>query len=134
MRLTALLALPLLFAAQALAQATPAPAPALTPAPAAVVRAERVAIISIDGLRPDLLIQANAPNIRGLLRDGSYTFWARTIDLAYTLPAHASMLTGVSPERHGVTWNERVEQARLKSPTLFEVAKSAGLTTALVSG
>ena len=104
-------------------------------APAAVPKAERVVIITVDGLRPDLLIQANAPTIRGLLKEGSYTFWARTIDLAYTLPAHASILTGVSPEKHGITWNEKVELVTYpKAPTLFEVAKSAGLTTALISG
>src|SRR5688572_29357049 len=72
---------------------TPAPTPPRAAAQVAVPRAERVVIISIDGLRPDLLIQANVPNIRGLLKVGSYTFWARTVPEGYTLPAHASMLT-----------------------------------------
>jgi arylsulfatase A-like enzyme len=99
-----------------------------------VPRAERVVIISVDGLRPDLLIRGDVPNIRGLLKAGSYTFWARTVPEAYTLPSHASMLTGVSPQKHGVTWNDHIEQAYPESSTLFEVAKQAGLTTALASG
>ena len=109
-------------------------APAADPPAGAVPRAERVMLISVDGLRPDLLVRANTPNIRFLLTNGSYTFWARTVDFAYTLPAHASMLTGVSPEKHGVTWLERVEDTYPKVPTLFEAAKAAGLSTALVSG
>src|SRR4051812_17003518 len=78
---------------------------------AGVPRAERVVIISIDGLRPDLLVRAEVPTLRGLLKAGSYTFWARTVAEAYTLPAHTSMLTGVSPQKHGVTWNDHIEQA-----------------------
>jgi predicted AlkP superfamily pyrophosphatase or phosphodiesterase len=136
MRALAFLAAVLWAGAMASAQTAPAPAPAPAPPPpaAAVPKAERVVIISIDGLRPDLLIQANVPNIRGLLKVGSYTFWARTVAEGYTLPAHASMLTGVSPQKHGVTWNDHIEQAYPLSPTLFEVAKQAGLTTALASG
>ena len=136
MRAPLSLALLLCLAPPAPGQTAPAPAPAPATAPAspAVPRAERVLIISIDGLRPDLLIQANVPNVRGLLRAGSYTFWARTVAEGYTLPAHASMLTGVSPQKHGVTWNDHIEQAYPESPTLFEVAKAAGLTTALASG
>ena len=99
-----------------------------------VPRAERVVIISVDGLRPDLLVRGNVPNIRRLLEDGSFTFWARTVDEGYTLPAHVSMLTGVSPQKHGVTWNEHIEQSYPQVPTLFEVAKAGGLTTAMVSG
>ena len=112
----------------------PAPVPARDAAPPAVPRAERVLIISIDGLRPDLLIRADVPNVRALLRVGSYTFWGRTVPEGYTLPAHASMLTGVSPQKHGVTWNDHIEQAYPQSPTIFEVAKGAGMTTALTSG
>src|SRR5262252_2056340 len=55
---------------------------------------DRVLIISIDGLRPDLLLRAAMPRVRGLCSDGSYTFWAETTPEAYTLPCHISMLTG----------------------------------------
>ena len=134
MRALLALTLSLCLAPSARGQTAPASAPAPAPAAPSVPRAERVLIITIDGLRPDLLIQANCPNVRALLKSGSYTFWARTVPQAYTLPSHASMLTGVSPQKHGVTWNEHIEQAYPLSPTLFEVAKKAGLTTALASG
>jgi predicted AlkP superfamily pyrophosphatase or phosphodiesterase len=130
------LLLSLLFALSLTFAAIAQPAPASVPASGVVTvpRAERVLIITIDGLRPDLLIRGDVPNIRGLLKAGSYTFWARTVPEAYTLPSHASLLTGVSPQKHGVTWNDHIEQAYPESPTLFEVAKEAGLTTALASG
>ena len=55
---------------------------------------EHVVLISVDGLRPDLALRANMPSLRGMLREGAYTFWAQTVAVAITLPAHTSMLTG----------------------------------------
>jgi hypothetical protein len=92
-----------------------------------------VLIISIDGLRPDLLTRGDVPNLRRLLDSSCYTMWARTVKEAYTLPAHVSMLTGVVSDRHGVTWNRYIEDSYPNVPTLFELAKQAGLTTAMVS-
>jgi predicted AlkP superfamily pyrophosphatase or phosphodiesterase len=74
------------------------------------------------------------PNVRSLCDGGSYTFWAETTPEAYTLPCHVSMLTGASAEKHGVTWNEYIEQSYPNTPTLFELAKQAGYTTAMASG
>jgi predicted AlkP superfamily pyrophosphatase or phosphodiesterase len=93
-----------------------------------------VLIISIDGLRPDLLVRAQTPNVRALCAAGSYTFWAETTPEAYTLPCHVSMLTGVSAEKHGVTWNEYIEQSYPNVPTLFDIAKKAGYSTAMATG
>jgi predicted AlkP superfamily pyrophosphatase or phosphodiesterase len=92
---------------------------------------EHVLIISIDGLRPDVFLLADAPNIRALAHAGSYTFFGQTIADAYTLPAHVSMLTGVTSEKHGVTWNDYIEDSYAKVPTLFELAKRKGLSTAM---
>jgi predicted AlkP superfamily pyrophosphatase or phosphodiesterase len=96
-----------------------------------------VLIVSIDGLRPDLALLASTPNLRRLCKTGSYTFWAKTIDYPVTLPSHISMLTGVLPQKHGVWTNSDWSYAdipRPQVPTLFEAAKGAGFTTALVSG
>jgi predicted AlkP superfamily pyrophosphatase or phosphodiesterase len=95
---------------------------------------DRVLIISIDGLRPDLLLRANTPRMRLLCAEGSFSFWAETTPEAYTLPCHVSMLTGAPAEKHGVTWNEYIEQSYPNVPTLFEVAKRAGFTTAMATG
>lgn len=65
---------------------------------------------------------------------GSFTMWARTVPECYTLPAHVSILTGVPPQRHGIEWNDHIEEAYSLVPTLFEVAKRNGLSTAMVTG
>jgi predicted AlkP superfamily pyrophosphatase or phosphodiesterase len=102
--------------------------------PAAV---HRVLLVSVDGLRPDLALRARAPAMRSLLARGSFTFWATTTAVAVTLPSHVSMLTGVPPAKHGVEWNTDLPPGRRAyplRPTLFELARAAGYTTAMVVG
>src|SRR5690242_8821085 len=99
--------IPTVFAAE--------PAPTTKPQ-RPIPEAEHVLLISIDGCRPDVLLRAKTPNVHKLVESGSYTFWARTIPPAITLPAHASMLTGVTPEKHGITWNKQVEDADIARP------------------
>lgn len=96
----------------------------------------RVLIISIDGMRPDVLLRADAPNIREILKHGSFTFWAESTDLAITLPTHVSMLTGVSPGKHRITWNDNraVKAESLAVATLFDLTKRAGYTNAMIVG
>ena len=94
-------------------------------------------VVSVDGLRPDVLLRAEAPTLRGLMKRGMFSMWARTTDVAVTLPSHTSMLTGEPPDRHGVTWNgSKLPPGRTGPlvPTLFTLAHRQGLTTALVAG
>ena len=96
-----------------------------------------VLIVSIDGGRPDLLLRANTPAFRSLLERGSYTMWARTTAVAVTLPSHTSMVTGVEPKKHAIEWNSDVVFAQPvypKWPTIFELAKKVGYSTAMVAG
>jgi predicted AlkP superfamily pyrophosphatase or phosphodiesterase len=98
---------------------------------------EHVLIISVDGLRPDRLLLADTPVLHALIKGGTYTMWAKTTGFATTLPSHTSMLTGTNPRRHGIEWNADLplkEVVYPKYPTIFEVAKKAGCTTAFVSG
>jgi arylsulfatase A-like enzyme len=44
------------------------------------------------------------------------------------------MLTGTLSATHGVTWNDYIEESYSSVPTLFEVAKSSGFSTAMVTG
>src|ERR1700728_1158685 len=105
--------------------AVPAFAQTTRPVPAI----ERVLIISIDGCRPDLLLRADTPVIHGLLAKASFSFWARTTAESVTLPSHVSMLTGVTPVKHGIQWNadlplmHPVYPAYPAYPTLFQLAK-----------
>lgn len=108
---------------------------ALLLAPAAAVTGavtNHVVIVSIDGLRPDAVARFRASKIAALIRDGSHTLAATTIVPSKTLPSHTSMLTGVGPEEHGITWNSNETQshATLAVPTVFGVARAHGLQTA----
>ena len=95
---------------------------------------ERAVLISVDGLRPDLLLRGNTPNIKWMMARGAYTMWARTTDLAITLPSHTSMSTGVRPEHHRIFWNEYIEDAYPDYPTFLELGHQVGYSTALAAG
>jgi predicted AlkP superfamily pyrophosphatase or phosphodiesterase len=98
---------------------------------------EHVVILSIDGLRPDMMLRTNTPVMKSLMRAGCYTMWARTTEVSITLPSHVSMLTGVVPERHAIWWNSEIDKEYMRYPavpTIFELAKARGLTTALAVG
>ena len=107
--------------------ATPAPTPTPPPPP-------RVALVSIDGLRADAVSAANTPNIWALLARGAYTFSAQTIFPSNTLPGHASMLTGVEPTVHGVTFDEFTETFQLSTPTVLALVHAAGKRSVMVVG
>jgi predicted AlkP superfamily pyrophosphatase or phosphodiesterase len=108
------------------------------PATRPVAAITHAVVISIDGCRPDVLLRSDIPNIRRMLDQSSYTFWARTIPEAITLPSHTSMLTGVTAQRHGVTWNTDLPAGEPQKypnvPTIFELMKKAGFTTAMAAG
>jgi predicted AlkP superfamily pyrophosphatase or phosphodiesterase len=87
-----------------------------------------VLLISVDGMRPDGLLQANTPTIDRLMATGTYTLKARTVMPSVTLPCHTSMLRGVDVPRHGITTNIFTPLAR-PVPSLFDAAHSAGLRT-----
>jgi hypothetical protein len=144
MRIT-VAALLALFAACAVADAQPtrpttAPATAPVAAPPQADRRgsdKRALIVSIDGLRPDVALRADMPTLRSLMARGSYSFWARTTEVSITLPSHTSMVTGVTPNRHKITWNGDIPASQLfypLYPTIFELATDAGYTTGLVAG
>jgi arylsulfatase A-like enzyme len=112
----------------------PATRPAAVPATKPVAAVTHVIIISVDGLRPDLIFRSAADTINALAESGTFTFWANSADLPLTLPSHSSMFTGVKPSRHGIEFNEGEPNIYPAYPTLFEIAHANGLTTALVTG
>ncbi len=65
----------------------------------------KVLLIGIDGVRPDVLAEVPTPNIDSLAASGWYTDVARTTTPSVSGPSWSSMLTGVWPEKHGVTNN-----------------------------
>jgi predicted AlkP superfamily pyrophosphatase or phosphodiesterase len=94
-----------------------------------------VVIISVDGMGAYVLAAAEAPNINYLVARGAFSSNAQTVKISETLPSHASMLSGMVPEKHGILWGvPYIGWPGMNGPTLFSVAHDAGLSTAMVFG
>src|SRR5262245_23851945 len=99
-------------------------------------RHPHVLLVTVDTLRPDALgwvAGRNAtPAIDALARE-SYRFAAARTPVPLTLPAHASVMTGLDPPRHGVHDNGQVLGRAPR--TLAEALRARGYATgAVVSG
>ncbi len=109
--------------------------PPVTPTATPNVHPTRVLILSLDGFRPEAIEMAPMPTLLGLLDISAYTLEARTIYPSSTLPSHASMLTGLCPEKHGVHWNSYNPILGYASGTdIFDLAHAAGLRTVMLVG
>lgn len=94
-------------------------------------KVDHVIIVSVDGGKADLLLKANMPDLKGIVASGASTFTAKTIQPSITLPSHTSMLTGVSPKVHKITWNSwEPSKGLVAVPTVFSLVKDDGLKTA----
>lgn len=111
--------------------------------------AASVVLLSIDGLKPDYVLEADAhglevPNLRLLVEEGAHAKAVTGVFPTVTYPSHATMLTGVSPARHGIYSNHPFDPLSrnqdgwywytedLKARTLWEAAEAEGLRTASV--
>jgi predicted AlkP superfamily pyrophosphatase or phosphodiesterase len=111
--------------------------------------ANHVVIITLDGFPGWALDDPYlpVPTLRALATRGATAKGMRPVNPSVTWPNHTSIVTGVTPAKHGVLFNgilvrdpgvsPRVEPWRDKSemvraPTLYDVAHQAGLTTAQV--
>src|SRR5688500_100806 len=65
-----------------------------------LIPAQRVLVMSMDGMRPDALQMVSPPHIMALARRGAVAWQAHTVFPSATLPGHASMLTGLSVLEH----------------------------------
>lgn len=96
---------------------------------------EHVVLISVDGFRPDALASADTPHIDELIARGAYSPQAQTIKNSVTLPSHASMVSGMVPEKHGILWGlPYIGWPGMSGPTLFNAVHDAGLSTGMVVG
>ena len=117
------------------APAQPVPAVESETALAAVVEPPRVVLlISIDALRPDHLgaygyERFTSPVIDSLAREG-VLFEDANAAAPWTLPSHASILTGLYPARHRVTTTKSRLPAEI--PTLAALLSAAGYRSAAV--
>jgi arylsulfatase A-like enzyme len=97
--------------------------------------ARNVIVISVDTLRADRLgcyghELPTSPNIDAFARQG-VVFEDASSTSPWTLPAHASLLSGLYPPRHGVRTIGRVLSADL--PTLASILRSQGFVTRAVA-
>lgn len=108
-----------------------------------------VVLISIDGLKPDYVLEADKhglkiPNLRRFAKEGAFASVVTGVTPTVTYPSHVTLVTGVSPAKHGIYantpfdpfsknqggWNWYAEDIRV--PTLWEACAAAGLKTASV--
>jgi predicted AlkP superfamily pyrophosphatase or phosphodiesterase len=110
-----------------------------------------VVLISVDGLAHYYLDdpKAEMPTIRELAAEGARASDMKCSMPTVTWPNHTTLVTGVNPGKHGVIGNNYFDRAKgqnvtlitdpvfnkeeiVKTPTIYDVAKSAGLKTAAI--
>jgi predicted AlkP superfamily pyrophosphatase or phosphodiesterase len=106
-------------------------------------------MISIDGLKPEYITQADAhgmklPYLRSMMRDGAYAEGVVGVWPTLTYPSHTALVTGVAPAQHGIYGNLQFDPEmrysnawhwyaqQIQAPTLWKIAHNAGLHTASV--
>lgn len=92
--------------------------------------APRVLIVSVDGLRADAVTPELMPFLDSLRPRSATTFTARSLHPTYTIPNHVSMLTGLTPQTHGILELDDPGDT-IVDGTILEIAHDAGLSTAL---
>lgn len=112
---------------------------------ASSAQAGPVLLISIDGLRPGDVHHAEQrglklPNLRKFLTEGAHASAVIGVLPTVTYPSHTTLLTGVSPARHGIVSNTTFDPLNInqggwfwyaediKVPTLWDAARAKGLT------
>ncbi len=118
-----------------------------TPPSAAASR--HVVLISLDGFPSWALDDPYlpVPTLRRLAAKGAIAKGMRPVNPTVTWPNHTTLVTGVTPARHGVLYNGLLERdpgvpprvepwlprdQMVHAPTLYDVAHARGMTTAQV--
>ena len=122
---------------------------ALEPRAQVGAAARHVLVISLDGFTASALDdpQIPLPTLRRLAARGAVAAAMRPVNPTVTWPNHTSLVTGVTPAKHGVLFNgslireagvpPRIEPWRdkdlmVRGRTLYDLAHARGLTTAQV--
>jgi predicted AlkP superfamily pyrophosphatase or phosphodiesterase len=107
-------------------------------------------LVSIDGLKPEYVADAcklglKIPHLRDLWNTGQRASGVRGVLPTSTYPSHTTLITGVSPARHGIGSNQPFKPSGdqpyrwywytedLKVPALWDAAADAGYEVASVS-
>lgn len=125
--------------------------PSLVKAAFALAQAERVIVISLDGLDARYLKKRDEfglqiPTLRRLIANGATASGVVSVYPSVTYPAHTTLVTGARPARHGIFGNEEFQPDNLsetldlqwfaraiKADTLWDTASRSKFKTAMVS-
>src|ERR1700688_986815 len=74
-------------------------------------------MISVDGMRPDYITEADAhgakvPNLRRFLKEGAYAEGGVGVVPTVTYPSHTTLVTGVWASKHGILANATFDPLR----------------------
>jgi len=106
-------------------------------------------MISVDGMRPDYVTEADAhgakvPNLRRIMREGAFADGVQGVIPTVTYPSHTTLVTGVWPVKHGIYSNAVFDPLQknaegwywysedLRAETLWDAARKAGRKTASI--
>jgi predicted AlkP superfamily pyrophosphatase or phosphodiesterase len=106
-------------------------------------------LVSVDGMKPEAVVAAQShglkvPNLRALITDGMYATGVRGVLPTLTYPSHMTLMTGASPDHHGLYSNLTFDPLRVndkgwywyaedvRAQTLWDAAAAAQLATANV--
>lgn len=101
-------------------------------------------LISVDGLKPDYVIEADKynlkiPNLRKMLKEGAYASGVKGVIPTVTFPSHITIVTGAFPTKHGILFNHPFDPfchnkgawywhaKDINMLTLWDAAANAGL-------
>lgn len=102
---------------------------------------KRLLVLSLDAVSSkDIDILSTLPHFSTFIKKGSLIQEVQSIYPSLTYPAHATIVTGNYPMRHGIINNTRLEpnhsnadwfwyHKAIQTPTLFDLASQKGLTT-----
>ncbi len=104
---------------------------------------EHVILISIDGFRPEFYMEDQwpAPNLKTMGQEGVRALGVTGVFPSVTYPSHTSIITGTTPDQHGIYYNAPFEPdgqtgkwfwdyGLIKAPTLWEAVRKKGLKSA----
>ena len=80
------------------------------------IKAKRVLMLALDGIRADGFQKAHTPNLDALMAEGVLSLNTRVVMPSITLPNWTSILTGSGPELHGVGDNQWTLENHTLSP------------------
>ncbi|MET3980426.1 putative AlkP superfamily pyrophosphatase or phosphodiesterase [Mucilaginibacter sp. UYP25] len=109
-------------------------------------QAKYVILVTIDGFRPEFYLDSvnyAMPTVRELMKNGVAAQGLNPVFPSVTYPDHTTMITGVTPAKHGIYYNTPFEAegatgkwywdySLIKSPTLWDAMHKAGKTTACI--